>query len=204
MRTVDCYFDYSSPFAYLGTTQVERVARENGGQVRWKPMFLGGVFKAIGTPLVPMQAMPAVKSQYLARELVRWADFWDVPFQFTTHFPVNTIPALRLTLAAPEEHRGELIHRLMKATWTPENRNLKDPEVLASCLEDVGLDRGLLDKTQDPAIKAALREATDDAVAVGVCGAPCFVVDGELYWGQDRLEFVAAALRGTPPGAVGP
>ncbi|MGF1469895.1 MAG: 2-hydroxychromene-2-carboxylate isomerase [Sandaracinaceae bacterium] len=202
MPTVDCYFDYSSPFAYLGTTQIERVAAEHDARVSWKPFFLGGLFKEIGTPLVPLQAMPDVKRRYLALDMTRWAEHWGVPFRFTSHFPQNTIPALRLTLAAPEDRRAALIHRVMKAVWA-EDRNAKDPDVLAACLADVGLPPSLLERTQDPAIKQALKDATDHAVALGVPGAPCFVVDGQLYWGQDRLAFVGMALAGNPPGPVG-
>jgi 2-hydroxychromene-2-carboxylate isomerase len=197
-RTVDCYFDYSSPFAYLGTTQIERVAAENGGQVVWKPFFLGGLFKEIGTPMVPLHAMPAAKQKLAGMDMYRWAEFWKVPFKFTSHFPLNTIPALRLTLAAEGPEQGALVHRIMKASWV-DDENVKDPAVLTRCLEDVGLPTSLLERTQDPAIKEGLKKATADAVALGLPGAPCFKVGPDLYWGQDRLDFVALSLRGEAP-----
>ncbi len=199
MRTVDVYFDYSSPFAYLGTTQIERVAREAGGRVRFKPFLLGALFKTIGTPMIPLHAMSEAKRQHQLRELERWSSWWNVPFRFTPHFPLHTIEALRLTLLAPEDRVSPLIHRLMRAAWV-DGENVTERDVLARALADVELDAALLERTGE--VKRALRDATEEARSVGCPGAPCFVVDGELYWGQDRLDFVRAALEGRPPGGA--
>lgn len=199
MRKVHVYFDYSSPFAYLGTTQIERVAREAGAAVVWKPFLLGALFKAIGTPLVPLQVMPPPKRRHQELELERWAAWWGVPFAFNHRFPLRTVEALRLTLLAPAEARSALIHRLMRAAWV-EDEDVGDRELLARCAVDAGCESGLVDRTVDA--KDALRAATDEAIAEGCPGAPCFIVDGELYWGQDRLDFVRAALEGRPPGAA--
>jgi 2-hydroxychromene-2-carboxylate isomerase len=200
MRTVDVYFDYSSPFAYLGTTQIERVARETGGEVRWKPFLLGALFHAIGSPQIPLFAMPEPKQRYQRLELERWAAHWGVPFRFTTHFPLRTVDALRLTMLAPPERTSALVHRLMRAAWV-DDEDLADRAVLARAARDAGVDEALLSRTSEPEVKQALVRATDEAIAAGCPGAPCFVVDGELYWGQDRLHFVRAALEGRPPGA---
>jgi 2-hydroxychromene-2-carboxylate isomerase len=197
VRTVDAYFDYSSPFAYLGATQIERVAQEAGGAVRWKPFLLGALFKAVGTPLVPLHAMPAAKRRHQELELGRWADHWGVPLRFPSHFPLRTVEPLRLTLLAPGQRRGPLIHRIMRAAWV-DDEDVAQPAVLARCAADAGLDPGLVERTAEA--KDALRAATEEAVAAGCPGAPCFVVEGELYWGQDRLHFVRAALEGRPPG----
>ena len=194
-RAVEVYFDYSSPFAYLGTTQIERVAAQAGARVEWRPLLLGALFKAIGTPMVPLHAMPEPKRRYQEVELVRWAAHWRVPYAFNTHFPLRTVDALRLTLLAPEEARAALVHRVMRAAWA-EDRDVGDRDVLARCAADVGLDAALLDRVGEA--KQALIAATDEAIAAGCPGAPCFVVrrgeQSELFWGQDRLSFVAAAL----------
>jgi 2-hydroxychromene-2-carboxylate isomerase len=194
---VDCYFDYSSPFAYLGTTQIERVAREADAEVRFRPFLLGALFKAIGTPDVPLHAMPEAKRRHQRRDIDRWAAWWGVPFSFTPHFPLRTVEALRLTLLVPEATQSRFIHRVMRAAWV-DGENVAERDVLARCLRDVELDPALLERTSE--VKDALRSATDHAIAIGCPGAPCFVVDGELYWGQDRLDFVRAALEGRPPG----
>ncbi|MCZ7679637.1 MAG: DsbA family protein [Sandaracinaceae bacterium] len=93
MRTVDVYFDYSSPFAYLGATQIERVAREAGGAVRWRPFLLGALFKAIGTPLVPLDAMSEPKRRYQRLELERWAAHWGCPSRSIP--PFRSAPSTR-------------------------------------------------------------------------------------------------------------
>lgn len=196
MTTVDCWFDYSSPFAYLGTTQIERVAQEAGGEVRFRPFLLGALFKMVGTPLVPLQTFPEAKRRHQGLDLHRYAAWWGVPFRFPSRFPLRTVSALRLTLVA--DSPPALIHRLMRAAWA-DDEDVNDPEVLRRCLEECELDPGLVERI--PEGKQALIEATDAAVAAGCPGAPSFVVGDELYWGQDRLHFVKAALEGNPPAA---
>jgi len=195
--SVDCWFDYSSPFAYLGTTQIERVAKEAAAEVRFRPFLLGALFKTIGTPIVPLHAFPEPKRNHQGIDLSRWAAYWDVPFRFTTHFPLNTVAALRITLLAECEPR--LVHRIMRAAWV-DDEDVNTPAVLARCLEDVGLDAALVERAREA--KPQLIANTEEALAVGCPGAPCFVVGEHLYWGQDRLPFVKLALEGAPPGGV--
>lgn len=202
MAVVECWFDFSSPFGYLGTTQIERVAAEHDGEVVWRPFLLGALFKTIGTPVVPMAAFADSKRELYRLDLVRWSAYWGVELNWSSHFPINTVTALRLALVGLEEGSEvgtKLIHRINRAAWV-DDENVQDPAVLGRCLEDVGLDPALLEKTQDPAVKARLKEATDEAIERGVPGAPTFVIGDRLYWGQDRLDFVARALAGDPVG----
>jgi 2-hydroxychromene-2-carboxylate isomerase len=192
-KTFDFWFDFSSPFAYLGSTQIEAVARAAGATVRWRPLLLGALFKQIGTPDVPLFAMPESKRRYTMGELTRWAHWWDVPFRMATRFPMRTVAALRLVLAA--DLAPALIHRLFRALWV-EDADLADDATLRRLTAEVGLDPGLVDRTQDAAIKQALIDHTAAARDAGVFGVPTCVVDGDVYWGQDRLDLVAAALRG--------
>jgi 2-hydroxychromene-2-carboxylate isomerase len=197
---VEVFFDYSSPWAYLGTTQIERVAREAGAGVAWRPFLLGGLFRAIGTPLVPIAAMPEVKRKHVMVDLDRWSKHWGVPFRFTSRFPIRTVAALRLTLLAPEARRAALVHRLMRAAWV-EDADLEDAATLRACATDAGVDPALVDETGSPAAKEALIATTSDAEARGVPGAPTFVVGDHVFWGQDRLDFVKKALQGWHPAA---
>ncbi|MGE0790301.1 MAG: 2-hydroxychromene-2-carboxylate isomerase [Sandaracinaceae bacterium] len=196
MSVVECFFDFSSPFAYLGTTQIERVAAEAGGEVRFRPFLLGALFKALGTPLVPLHTFPESKRRHQELDLARWADFYGVPFRFTSHFPLRTVTALRLALVVDEPR---FVHRVMRAAWV-EDRDVGQNDVLSACLSDLGLDPALVERTEEPEVKARLREATDEALARGVPGAPTFIVEDRVYWGQDRLPFVDRALRGRPVG----
>lgn len=192
-RSVECWLDYSSPFAYLGSTQVERVARESGGRAVFRPFLLGALFKQIGTPMVPLETFSEAKRRHSRLDLERWADHWGVPFRFTSRFPLRTVEALRLTLLVPDERRGPLVHAIMRACWVDE-LDPADPEVLRACLREASLDPALLERAGEA--KQALFDATEHARRIGAPGAPCFVVGDQLFWGQDRLDFVGKALRG--------
>jgi 2-hydroxychromene-2-carboxylate isomerase len=200
VETVECWFDYASPFSYLGTTQIERVASENGARVSWRPFLLGALFKQIGTPVVPLLSFAPSKQSHQWLDLHRWAAHWGVPFRFASRFPLRTVDALRLTLLVEDAWRAPLVHALMRACWV-EDRDPADREVLRACLVQAGLPADLVQRTGDA--KQALFDATAEAVSAGLPGAPCFVVRDQLFWGQDRLEFVGKALRGWRPPIPG-
>jgi 2-hydroxychromene-2-carboxylate isomerase len=124
--------------------------------------------------------------------MMRWAAYWSVPFKFPASFPVSSLKAMRTYLALPEERQGEFRARTFRAYWS-EDRNIADDAVLRELVGE-GAD-AVLARTQDPAVKKALVDATQRAVEAGVFGAPTWVVDGkELFWGQDRIPLVERAL----------
>lgn len=193
-RTLDFYFDVASPYAYLGLTQIERVAR--GHHLRLRPILLGGLFRELGTPDVPLLTFPAAKRAYVASELGTWAAWWAQPFSFPSRFPQRTTTAQRmLALASPTELQLRLALALARGMWA-EGRNLEDPQVLAELATSAGAPAELLAAAQEPAAKAALTRATAEAAAAGVFGVPTVVIEDsrELFWGQDRLELVERAL----------
>jgi 2-hydroxychromene-2-carboxylate isomerase len=199
MKEVLFYFDFASPFAYLGSTQIESVAARHHATIAYRPFLLGALFKAIGTPDVPIFTMPAAKQSVVQSDMFRWADHWGVPFRFPTRFPMNTVKALRMVLQTPAERRGALVGPLFRAYWA-EDRDLADDAVLAAVATAAGFDGpALVEGTRSDAVKHALRTATEEAVARGLCGAPTFVVGDLLFWGQDRLHFVGRALDGWRP-----
>jgi len=188
-REVEFFHDFSSPFSYLASTQIERVAAETGAKVVYRPMLLGAIFREIGTPNVPLLAMNRNKQRYYSRDLKDWARWWGVPFGFNSHFPIRTVTALRIALQEPRT--SPLFYA---AIWA-EDRDLSDEAVVREILSDGGFDADqLIAGCQDPAIKAQLRANTERAVAIGACGAPTFRVGEAIYWGQDRLEQVRRAL----------
>lgn len=192
-HTLEVYFDFSSPFAYLGCTQAEALAERTGAKLVWQPMLLGGLFKEIGQVGVPMASWSTAKQEHTYKDLHRWAEYWGVPFKFSSHFPLNTVKPMRCYLALPEEKKADFRKRAFAAAWA-EDRNLGDDAVLKELIGD-GAD-AILAKTQDPAIKELLIAQTKKAKELGAFGAPTWVVDGkELYWGQDRIVLVERALR---------
>lgn len=194
-RTLEFFHDFSSPYAYLAATQVERVAKENGATLVYRPMVLGGLFKTIGTQNIPMQTFTEPKRRWYLHDMTQWAEYWGVPFAFASQFPLRTITPSRVALAEPRTTAC-----IYEAAWA-QDRNVGDKAVLAQVLTEAGFDaEALLAKTQDPEIKAQLFANTDRAHSFGACGAPTFVIDGAvIVWGQDRLDEVARYLRGDLP-----
>jgi 2-hydroxychromene-2-carboxylate isomerase len=192
-HTLDVYFDFSSPFSYLGLTQAETIATRTGAKLTIRPMLLGAVFKAIGTADAPMLTWSQAKARYYHQDMLRWAKHWGVPLKWPSRFPMNTVKALRVYLALPEERRRAFRDATYKAFWA-DDRDISSDDVLRELIGDDA--DAILARTQDKEIKDALFAATQHAIDAGVFGAPTFVVDGEhLYWGQDRLALVEAKLR---------
>lgn len=193
---VDFYFDYSSPFAYLA---ISRVEAELGGLVTWRPILLGGLFRSIGTPDVPLFQQSAEKRRHTMLDLHRQAARAGVGFRFPSVFPVRTVLPLRVTIAAGSP--PALVRALARALWV-EDRDVGRAEVVREVCEAEGLDAAaLLERAEAPEVKAALHAGTAEAEAAGVFGVPTFVVHTPergplLYWGADRLALAAAAAAG--------
>ena len=198
------WYDFSSPFAYLGSTQIEATCARASARLEWRPMLLGALFRDVGTANVPLLAMPPAKRVYMERELHDWAAYWGVPFRFPSRFPMRTVTALRLALLAGDR-LVSLSHALFRAYWA-EDQDIDDRDTLARILRDQGFDADdMLARTQEAAVKQKLIANTTAAREAGVFGAPTTIVADErgdlLFWGQDRLELVEAALRGWRPRA---
>ena len=193
-KTIEFFFDFGSPTTYLAHTQLPRIAAQAGAQLVYRPMLLGGVFKATGN--ASPVSVPA-KGRWMGSDIARWAQRWGVPFSFNPHFPINTLTLMRgaagLQLRQPEAFT-RYADAVFNAMWAAP-RNLGDAATLAALLVEAGFEpEAFLALVADPEVKARLAASTDEAVARGVFGAPtCFVGD-QMFFGQDRLDFVADAL----------
>jgi 2-hydroxychromene-2-carboxylate isomerase len=191
-RTLEIYWDFSSPFAYLGSTQAKAVAARTNAELVWRPMLLGAVFKAIGQVDVPLMAWSDAKRLYYLKDMVRWAEFWEVPLKWPSHFPMNTVKSLRAYLSLAPERRDAFRDATFRAYWA-DDRDINDEKVLAELIGK-GADE-VLARCGSPEVKQELFGATQRAVDAGVFGAPTWVVDGtDLFWGQDRIALVERAL----------
>jgi len=194
-KTLEFHFDFVSPASYLAYTQVERIAQEAGATLVWHPMLLGGVFKATGN--ASPVSVPA-KGRWVQADMVRWAKRWGVPFALNPHFPIQTLTLMRgacgLLMRQPEDFR-RYVDVVFHAIWvTP--RNLNEPTEVQAMLTDAGFDaQALLTLAGDPEVKADLVARTELSVQRGAFAAPTFFVGQQLFFGQDRLDFVAEALK---------
>jgi 2-hydroxychromene-2-carboxylate isomerase len=195
-RTLEVYWDFSSPFAYLGVTQARALAARTGAKLIWRPMLLGGLFKTIGQAMVPLQTWSEAKQRYYAQDLERWSAHWGVPFAWPSRFPMNSLKALRSYLALPDGGQRERFMDLTFRAYWAEDRDIADDAVLGALLAEAGAEPAATTaRTQTPEVKQALVTATEAAAKAGVFGAPTWVVDGtELFWGQDRLPLAERAL----------
>jgi len=193
-KQIEFFFDFGSPASYLAYTQLPRIAAECGAQVVWRPMLLGGVFKATGN--ASPVTIPA-KGRWMFEDLARWARRYGVTLATNPFFPVNTLTLMRgaagLQMRQPDQFL-RYVDVLFRTMWE-KPVNLGDPAVLATTLTGAGFDAAAFTAlVGDPAVKAKLIAHTDDAVARGVFGAPTMFVGEQMFFGQDRLEFVREAL----------
>ena len=194
MKVIEFYFDVGSPYSYVGFHRIQHIAAQHQAEIIWKPMLLGGVFKATGNSS-PM-AVPA-KARYSMRDLKRWSDLWEIPVQMNPYFPINTLQLMRLITAVqlfqPEAFLNVLTGIFNAMFGQP--RNLNDLNELIQLMQELGLDVAQVKSwLEDEKVKSELKVITEEAIARGVFGAPSWFVDDELYWGVDHLHFVEHAL----------
>jgi 2-hydroxychromene-2-carboxylate isomerase len=195
-RELEFWYDFSSPFAYLASTQVEALAERTGAKLVWRPFLLGALFRSIGTADVPLMTFSPQKQKWVADDLARYAKLYGAPFRFPSTFPIRTVLPLRVALVANDDI-ARLSRALFRAAWV-DDRNIGNPEVVRTICQEAGVP-DLLERAGSDTAKSALFAATEDAERAGVCGAPCFRVGDVVFWGQDRLELVEKALGGWRP-----
>ena len=198
-KKVEFLFDFGSPNAYLAWKAVPEIEKRTGATFTYVPVLLGGIFKATGnvSPVIANQGIKN-KGEYQFLEIERFIKKHNLTkFKFNAHFPVNTLQIMRGAVAA--EIDGNLpayIAAVMPAMWE-QSLKMDEPEVIKAVLDAGGIDGArLLSRIQDGDVKAKLIANTEDAVARGAFGIPTFFVDGEIYFGKDRLREVEEAVAG--------
>lgn len=193
-RVIEYYFDFGSPAAYLASTQLPGIANEYGAVLDYKPVLLGGIFQAAknASPIT----VPA-KGQYMLKDLARYAQRYGVEFRLNPFFPINTLTLMRLAVGV-QTHLSDpfpaFVEAIFHAIWV-KGLNLGDLEVLRTFLTAQGYDAGtIMAYADEPAVKDRLKEETAQAVKRGLFGVPTMFVGREMFWGQDRLDFVREAL----------
>ncbi|WP_151448418.1 2-hydroxychromene-2-carboxylate isomerase [Lacisediminimonas profundi] len=196
-KTCDYYFAPPSPWAYLGHERFVAMANKAGVAVNLKPCDIGKVFSVSGG--LPLAKRPPQRQAYRLLELKRWSEHLGIPLNLQPKFfPVGGDPAAKLIIATQLAHGTsaalKLTGAVMRAVWA-EERNISDADTLVAIANECGHDgKSLLKSSETASVQAEYDRNTEDAMAANVFGAPWYVVDGEGFWGQDRLEFVERAL----------
>ena len=195
--TVDYYLAPQSPWTYLGHERFARMAAAAGAHVRVLPADLGKVFPVSGG--LPLGQRAPQRQAYRLVELARWRDHLGLPLNLKpTYFPVPGDDAARLIIAVDladgTAAAMNLTGRLLAAVWA-QQRDINSVDTRAQLLAEAGLNSQRADDARAPEVQATYERYTQQAIAAGVFGAPSYVVDGEIFWGQDRLEFVQRRLQ---------
>ncbi len=197
-HAIDYYFAPQSPWAYLGHARLHQLARNAGATIRVMPVDLGGkVFPISGG--LPLGQRAPQRQAYRLVELQRFSEYLKAPLNLKPkYFPVAGDDASRLIIAVDLHHGAEaamtITGAILAAVWAQE-RNIADGKVLAELLSEQGLDVACMDKSLSQAVQEKYEAFTEQAIAAGVFGAPSYVVDGEIFWGQDRLDFLERRLQ---------
>jgi 2-hydroxychromene-2-carboxylate isomerase len=193
--TLDFWFEFASTYSYPAAARIEDVARAAGVRVTWRPFLLGPIFARQGWNDSPFNIYPE-KGRYMWRDLERICARLALPFRHPSQFPRGGLLAARVACAnAAEPWLPGFVRAVYDANFA-RDRDIAKPESLAEILSGLGLPAAdVLERAQSPASKERLRAQTDEAIRVGVFGAPTFVVGGELFWGNDRLEDAVAWSR---------
>ncbi len=196
-KTIDYYLTLTSPWTYFGSTRFEEIARRHGAEIRVKPVNYGVIFPRTGGLPLPKRAPE--RQAYRLMELKRWRAHLDIPLNLhPKHFPVPDGDAACMVIAA-EQNGGDplrLAHAVLRAVWV-EDQDITDITALAEIANAAGHDgERLTAAARTPETRAAYEASTEAAIKRGVFGAPTYIYDDELFWGQDRLEFLDRALAG--------
>ncbi|MEQ8193450.1 MAG: 2-hydroxychromene-2-carboxylate isomerase [Rhodospirillales bacterium] len=196
-KTIDFYFDFSSPYGYFASFKIDRLAEGFGRSPVWKPMFLGAAFKKTGAK--PLVDIP-IKDDYSRLDWERMGKFMEVPWRLPDPFPIAAVAPGRAFywLHDQDADTAKQFAKAAFAAYFAEGRNISKPDVVSDIAASVGADRAaVLDTLQDPAVKDRFTRETDAAVERGVFGSPFFIIDGEGFWGSDRMWMIKKKLQET-------
>ena len=194
-KAIDFYFDFSSPYGYLASVKIDALAAAHGREVAWHPILLGPAFKLSGN--VPLIGQP-LKGDYSKRDFVRTAKYLQIPFVMPAVFPISTVAAGRAFYFLNDQNPAlaKTLARALFHRYFAEGVDITTAEAVIAVAQQHGIDAAALTAAlADPAVKERFKAAVDASLAKGVFGSPYIVVDGEAFWGSDRLDQIDAWLR---------
>ncbi len=192
-RKVEFYYDFSSPYAYIASRRIEKICKDNGAGLEWKPFLLGGVFNEIGSkPAVQIDS----KFSFMRQDTEDSAGYYGVDFNFPDLFPLNSVRSMRGAFAASELNKlTEYSHKMFSLYWI-DGFDLSKPEILGDAVSTIGIEADwFLKRIAEQDIKDKLREETKVTIERGVFGAPTMFIGDKMFWGNDRLDFLDRQLK---------
>lgn len=191
------WFDFASTYSYLSAMRIEEEATRHGVEVDWRPFLLGPIFAKQGWTTSPFNIYPA-KGRYMVRDIERRAQARGLAFRMPARFPANSLLAARVAMVGRQEGWAPAFSRAVFESAFARGEDIASEPVLANALTTAGLDAArVLPRGSDTAVKETLKAQTAEAEQLGIFGAPSFVTaDGELFWGDDRLEHALTWARG--------
>ena len=186
-KHIEFYFDFSSPYAYIGYKEIKRLEKKNSLKIKYVPVFLGGLHNSAG---ITPAAFNKVKSKYMVEDTNLICKKKNISFNFNSYFPIKTVNFMRGSIIAKDDDFEKIyIEKIFNAIWK-DGLNMNDPIVINKVLKNIDLNpETFLTRATDEKIKDKLRKLTDNALKKGVFGAPTFLVNKKIFWGQDRLSY---------------
>ena len=188
IKSFEFYFDFSSPYSFLAHKQIRKIENEQSIKIKYMPIMLGGLFNLAG---IKANVDIPIKAKYMIKDCKLWAEKNNITFKFNNYFPIKTLNLMRCTLIAEKKKFAEIfINKIFDAIWR-DGINLNDNTIVEKLLKNLDLNpKTFLMEAIDPKIKEELIKKTNDAYKKGIFGAPSFIINNKVFWGQDRLQFV--------------
>ena len=192
-KFIDFYFDFSSPYAYIGYKEIKKLEKKNSFKIKFMPIFLGGLHNAAG---ITPAAFIKLKSKYMIEDTKLVSKKKNISFHFNSYFPIKTVNFMRGVLIAEKDNSEKnFIEKIFNAIWM-DGLNMNDPIVINKVLKNIDLNPEIfLKKVSDQKVKDKLRKLTDDALKKKIFGGPAFVVNKKMFWGQDRLSYAIDEIK---------
>jgi len=195
-KKLEFFYDCSSPWTYLAFSKIEEVAQRGGAELVWRPILVGGVFNAVNPSVYEMRERPVKpKARYYAKDLQDWAHLYHLKIGQPTVFPVNSVKAMRGAFIALEHNKISPYSRRVFERYWGDDRDISKDEVLREIVRETALDEAeFFEKIARPEYKDKLKTNTEELIARGGFGSPTIFVDGDMFFGNDRLVLVEHAL----------
>ena len=193
IKQFEFYFDFGSPYSFLAHNEIRRIEKENSIKIQYMPILLGALFEMAGTKA---NADIPIKGKYMIKDCKLWAEKYNIEFKFNNYFPIMTLNLMRGVLVAEKKGLSEnFINKVFDSIWK-HGLDLKDNQTFEKILKTLNINhKTFLIECADHKIKDELKKRTTEAFTKGIFGAPSFIINNKIFWGQDRLEFVLNEAR---------